>query len=98
MRPETFAERPIVRIQPLALRDYCERILVAAGASPENAQAAAEVHLEADLREFSGQGLDYIPRLVAHLRDHRVDGKARLLISADSAGQPGEPLSATGPA
>ena len=76
-----------VRIVPVeALRRYMHSMLAAAGCDEKNAQVAAGVFLDADLRGVGLQGLDHMPTLLDALRDGRVDGRARPRVVDESPG------------
>lgn len=69
-RPKT------ILLRPERLKGLIVELLVGAGASPHNADCAAGVHLEADLRGVGGQGIDYLPYTLASLERGLVDGQA----------------------
>lgn len=58
------------------LRRFMVALHVAAGASEANAEAAAEVHLDADLKGLGVQGLDYLPYTLKCLKRGLIDGQA----------------------
>jgi len=58
------------------LRRFMVALHVAAGASKANAEAAAEVHLDADLKGLGVQGLDYLPYTLNSLKRGLIDGQA----------------------
>ena len=58
------------------LRRFMIALHVAAGASEANAEAAAEVHLDADLKGLGVQGLDYLPYTLKCLKRGLIDGQA----------------------
>jgi len=82
-----------------ALRDLMHRLLVAAGASDENAKIAADQFLEADLRGIPTQGLDHMSSNLERLRAGKIKGDVRprvvregpsfaLIDGGDGPGQP----------
>jgi LDH2 family malate/lactate/ureidoglycolate dehydrogenase len=58
------------------LRRFMVALLVAAGALETNAEAAAEVHLDADLKGLGVQGVDYLPYTLRSLKRGLIDGLA----------------------
>ena len=58
------------------LRRFMEALLVAGGCSPSSARAAAEVHLDADLKGLGVQGVDYLPYTLTSLKRGLIDGQA----------------------
>jgi L-2-hydroxycarboxylate dehydrogenase (NAD+) len=58
------------------LKQLAYDLVLAAGASPDNAEAISSAYLHADLSGVGRQGIDYIPYLLDHLSDGRVNGKA----------------------
>lgn len=82
-----------------ALRDLMHRLLVAAGASDENAKIAADQFLEADLRGIPTKGLDHMSSNLERIRAGKIKGDARprvvregpsfaLIDGGDGPGQP----------
>lgn len=67
------------------LRTFMLDLMVAAGASKTNAQAAAEVHLDADLKGMGVQGFDYLPYTLKSLRRGLIDGHAEPQIVRQTA-------------
>lgn len=67
------------------LRRFMVALLVAAGASEANAEAAAEVHLDADLKGLGVQGLDYLPYTLNSLKRGLIDGQAEPEVVRQSA-------------
>ncbi len=51
-------------------------LMMAAGASRKNAECAADVHLDADLKGVGVQGLDYLPYTLDSLERGLIDGRA----------------------
>lgn len=78
-----MAERPARTLDAATLRRFATDLLIAAGCSPEDAAASAEVFVEADLRGFAGQGVDYLPYMVGYLRDGKIDPKGKPEILRD---------------
>ncbi|MBM3540643.1 MAG: Ldh family oxidoreductase [Alphaproteobacteria bacterium] len=76
--------RPTVRVEESGLLRFAERLLVAAGASPENARAAAEIFVEADLKGVGPQGVDYLYYVVDSLKRGLIDGRARPRIARET--------------
>lgn len=66
-----------IRVSPGILRDFLERIFVAAGCDAENAAVTVEGVVEADLRGHHIQGTDHIYSTMAELRAGRINGRAR---------------------
>lgn len=77
--------RPTRTIAVATLRDFMERLLVAAGASAENARDCAGVFLEADLRGITLQGLDHMSSMLRSLRNGKIVGAARPAIVRETA-------------
>lgn len=77
--------RPTRTIAVATLRDFMERLLVAAGASAENARDCAGVFLEADLRGITLQGLDHMSSMLRSLRNGKMAGAARPVIACETA-------------
>ena len=73
--------RPTLTVEINALRDYIERLLLAAGCGADNAKTAAAGFWEADLRGVGLQGLDHVPTVLRGLRAGRIkpDGKPRII-------------------
>lgn len=71
-----MSEPPII-VAAAELHDFMIRLLSAAGMSPENASAAADVHIDADLRGLGIQGFDYLPYTLNSLDRGLIEGKAR---------------------
>ncbi|MGV6874998.1 Ldh family oxidoreductase [Pseudochelatococcus sp. B33] len=58
------------------LRRFMVDLMCAAGASRTNAECAADVHLDADLKGTSVQGFDYLPYTLNSLERGLIDGRA----------------------
>lgn len=58
---------------------------VAGGCSQASAEAAAEVHLDADMKGLGVQGLDYLPYTLTSLKRGLIDGKAEPEVVRQSA-------------
>jgi LDH2 family malate/lactate/ureidoglycolate dehydrogenase len=58
------------------LHRFMVDLMVAAGASRRNAECAADVHLDADLKGIGVQGLDYLPYTLDSLERGLIDGQA----------------------
>ena len=94
-----MTDRPLRMVGVDALRDLMVRLLVAAGSERENAETAAGVFLEADLRGVGLQGLDHLPDMVRGLRNGKIrpDGKPEVVREGlafalvDGNGGPGQP-------
>jgi LDH2 family malate/lactate/ureidoglycolate dehydrogenase len=69
-------EEKFLRVPAEELRRFVAKLLEAAGASPPNAQAAAAMLVEADLRGVGIQGVDYTYMLLDSLKRGIIDGKA----------------------
>lgn len=80
-----MSERPTVRVAAGDLETLIRNVLVAAGASPENAEAAAEIHVEADRCGVGAQGADYLYYSVQSLERGLIDGKAEPRIVRETA-------------
>lgn len=78
-----LSERPTRTLDATVLRRFAADLLVAAGCSREDAAASAEVFVEADLRGFSGQGVDYLPYMVHYVQDGKIDPKGKPEILRD---------------
>ena len=65
-----------IRIAAFELQDFMIRLMVSAGMSEVNARAAADVHIDAELRGVGIQGFDYLPYTLASLERGLIDGKA----------------------
>lgn len=68
--------RPTVTVRAEDLNRLAYDLASAAGASPANAEAISAAYLHADLSGYGLQGIDYIPYLLDHLLDGRINGKA----------------------
>ncbi|MCX7354154.1 MAG: Ldh family oxidoreductase [Alphaproteobacteria bacterium] len=79
----TVTERPSRILDAGTLRRFAADLLVAAGCSREDAVASAEVFVEADLRGFAGQGVDYLPYMVHYLQGGKIDPKGKPEILRD---------------
>ena len=78
--------RPKLRVAAEDLRALVESLLSGAGASTQNAKAAAEIFLEADLRGVNTQGIDYLPYTLKSLSRGLIDGTAEPRIVDESPG------------
>jgi L-2-hydroxycarboxylate dehydrogenase (NAD+) len=67
------------------LREFLNRILLAAGCEADDAAVAAEVFLDADLRGIGIQGFSHVHTLVRHIRTGRTDPRARPQVIRDGA-------------
>lgn len=72
-----MANRPTRNVKIEDLRDLMIRMFVAAGCERSNAETAAEVFLEADLRGINFQGLDHMPDLIRGLRNGKIKGNGK---------------------
>lgn len=68
-------ERKILIAAP-ELHDFMIGLMVASGMSDANAKAAADVHIDAELRGVGIQGFDYLPYTLASLERGLIEGKA----------------------
>lgn len=68
------------------LRTFMIDLMSAAGASRENAECAADVHLDADLKGMGVQGFDYLPYTLNSLERGIIDGKASPEVVSRQAG------------
>jgi LDH2 family malate/lactate/ureidoglycolate dehydrogenase len=66
----------LVTLPAEELRQFMVDLLTAAGASMAAAQAAAEVHLDADMKGMGVQGFDYLPYTLTSLKRGLIDGRA----------------------
>ena len=71
------AARPTLTLGAPALRGLIAELLGACRCPGDLAAAAAEVFLEAELRGIGVQGIDYLPYLIANLRNGNVDPAGR---------------------
>lgn len=69
--------RPVRIVGHARLRSFATDLLIAAGCTRADAEASAEVFVEADLRGFGGQGVDYMPYMVDYIRDGKIDPKGK---------------------
>ncbi len=69
-------EHPHLVFRADELKKLAYDLVRAAGASHDNAEAISSAYLHADLSGVGRQGIDYIPYLLDHLSDGRVNGKA----------------------
>ncbi len=69
--------RPTLRVAESDLRALTERLLVAAGASEENAHEAAEIFVDADVKGIGAQGIDYMYYIIDSLKRGLIDGRVR---------------------
>ena len=92
--------RPTIIITAQALHRLMDELLGACGCPEDTRAIAAEVFLEAELRGIGLQGIDYMPYLIANLRNGNIDpqGRARLVKESEGSavidggnglGQPG---------
>ncbi|RWF06263.1 MAG: Ldh family oxidoreductase [Mesorhizobium sp.] len=65
-----------IKLDHRRLKQFMVDLMVGAGASLPNAECAADIHVEADLRGVGGQGLDYLPYTLASLERNLIDGHA----------------------
>jgi LDH2 family malate/lactate/ureidoglycolate dehydrogenase len=79
------AEEKFLRVPAEELRRFVAKLLEAAGASPSNAQAAAAMLVEADLRGVGIQGVDYAYMLLDSLKRGIINGKAEPDIVQETA-------------
>src|SRR5262245_19313380 len=79
------ADDKYFRVAAAALRAFVARLLEAAGASQPNAEAAARMLVEADLRGVGIQGVDYTYMLLDSLKRGIIDGKAEPKIVHETA-------------
>jgi L-2-hydroxycarboxylate dehydrogenase (NAD+) len=82
---QTMRRRATRTVPVKILRTLMERLLTAAGCSPENAAPTADVFLEADLRGHSLQGLDHMWTTLSDLRSGRMNGNCRPRIIVEHA-------------
>jgi len=80
----TASPRFTLRVKPEELRCLVIALLEATGCSQCNAESAAEVFLEADLRGVSGQGIDYLPYMIDNLRKGNIDPRAEPRVARES--------------
>lgn len=57
------------RVPVEALRDFGQRLLVAAGVRPEDAAMSLEVLLAAGLRGVDSHGVAHLPRITEHIEN-----------------------------
>jgi len=70
-----MTDRPLaIKLDHRQLKQFMVDLMVGAGASLHNAECAADVHLEADLKGVGGQGLDYLPYTLTSLERGLIDG------------------------
>jgi LDH2 family malate/lactate/ureidoglycolate dehydrogenase len=79
------AERPQVRVPADKLRLFISRLLAGAGASSANADAAAAMFVEADLRGVGIQGVDYTYTVLDGMKRGIIDGSAEPRIVKETA-------------
>jgi LDH2 family malate/lactate/ureidoglycolate dehydrogenase len=78
-------KRNAIEISTSALRDFLERIFVAAGCDTDNARVNAEGVLQADLHGHHIQGTDHIYSTVRELRAGRLNGRAHPRVIRETA-------------
>ena len=78
-----WGDHPVRQVPVARLRELLRRILIAAGCSPENAEASAAGFIEADMRGVGRQGADHIGNLLQHLETGVVDGVARPVVAKE---------------
>jgi LDH2 family malate/lactate/ureidoglycolate dehydrogenase len=61
-----------------------KKLLVSTGADPSNAQTVADIFVEADLRGFGVQGVDYLYYVLDCLKRGIIDGKAQPTIAKET--------------
>ena len=69
--------RQHIRLKANDLYKFMRNLMIAAGANIECAEAAAQIHLEADLRGVNLQGADYLPYTIKYLERGIIDGMAK---------------------
>lgn len=69
-------DRRFVTLDCHELRQFMVDMLVAAGVSKPGAEAAADVHLDADMKGMGVQGFDYLPYTLNSLKRGLIDGEA----------------------
>ena len=69
--------RQHIRLKANDLYKFMRNLMIAAGANIECAEAAAQIHLEADLRGVNLQGADYLPYTIKNLERGIIDGMAK---------------------
>lgn len=77
--------RSTIRVTEADLLHFAQALLAAAGASEENARAAAEIFVEADLKGVGPQGVDYLYYIVDSLKRGLIDGRARPRLARETA-------------
>lgn len=70
-----MTERKTVIVSVPVLRDYMERLLLSVGCERINAEIAADVFLEADMRGVGLQGLDHMHSMIRGIRNGHIDPK-----------------------
>ena len=78
------AARPTLTLSAPALRGLTAELLGACRCPEDLAAAAAEVFLEAELRGIGVQGIDYLPYLIANLRNGNVAPAGRPRIARET--------------
>lgn len=76
----------MVSLRASDLHRFMVDLMLAAGASRQNAECAADVHLDADLKGVGVQGLDYLPYTLDSLERRLIDGHAEPVIATRRAG------------
>jgi LDH2 family malate/lactate/ureidoglycolate dehydrogenase len=79
------ADEKYLTVPAEELRPFVARLLEAAGASRPNAEVAARMLVEADLRGVGIQGVDYAYMLLDSLKRGIIDGKAESTIVHETA-------------
>jgi len=69
--------RTTIKISASDLNLYAKNLLVAAGADEAGAETAAAIFVEADLKGFGGQGVDYLYYIIDCLKRGIIDGSAK---------------------
>jgi len=78
--------RPTIIIKAQALHRLMDELLGACGCPEDTRAIAAEVFLEAELRGIGLQGIDYMPYLIANLRNGNIDPRGRARLVKESEG------------
>lgn len=78
------SKRVLVRVSPEDLRTLAKRLLIAAGAEASNAETAAEIFVEADLKGTGVQGVDYLYYIIDCLKRGIIDGKSKPTVTRET--------------
>ena len=78
------SKRAMVRVLPSALRSLAKRLLIAAGAEASNAETAAEIFVDADLKGTGAQGVDYLYYIIDCLKRGIIDGKSKPTVTKET--------------